>query len=310
MATRFGSSGPAHSYAAKVRWLVGGLIAVIFVLVVTLFVLSKSSPTNVANDPQGSDVAVASPTPASPTVQILYAAQRIEKDTSLLPTMFIDQDVSPDQIPEGAILARDKATLVGKYSKSIIQPSQAIRRDDITDAQPLSQVIKDIPVGYRAVTITVDSRSGVEGWARPGTRVDVIFTYVEKGGQKKVATIVPFSKILSVGGATSADGAAAKKSGDSTTVTLLVTEKDSKKIELSRSVGTLSLSLVGDQETGATRPDSDPISLNDLFPQAEQAGANAEPEPDGVMYVQDPNTGRQVKYVLQGRRWKKAEDEG
>lgn len=306
MATRFGASGPAHSYAAKVRWLVGGLIAVIFVLVSTLFVVSKSAPP--PEQQPGSDVAVATTTPSSPTVQILYASQRIEKDSALMPHMFTDQNVSPDQIPEGAILARDKATLVGKYSKGLISPGQPLRRDDVTDIQPISQVIKNIPPGYRAVTITVDRRSGVEGWAQPGTRVDVLLSYKDKQGALKVATIVGFSKILSVGGATSVDSAAPQQKGDTTTVTLLVVEVDAKRIELARGMGSLSLSLVGDVETGTSPRTADPIDITSLIQDKDNSPA-AEPEPDGVMYAPDPTTGRNVKYVLRGRKWVKEDSE-
>lgn len=304
MATRFGASSPAQSFAARVKWLVGGLIAVIVVLVLTLVFVSKgSAPTpagNTTND------AVATVNSNAPTVSILYTAQRIEANTSLLPHMFIEKPISPDRIPEGAVLGRDKPTIVGKYSKALMTPDSPLRRDDITDNPPPPSLPTVIPAGYRGVTIVVDARSGVEGWARPGTRVDVLLSYNDKSNNKKVATVVNFSKVLSVGGLAN-NGQPENKAAGTTTITLLVTELDAKKIELARSIGTLSLALVGEAETPTKMANSGPIDPSALFPTADKPVDPTEPEPDGVMWAPDPETGKNCKYELFGRKWKKSE---
>ncbi len=304
MATRFGASSPAQSFAARIKWLVGGLIAVILVLVLTLVVVSKSS-SPAPNGTDGSNVAVA--TTASPSVSILYSTQRIEIGTALMPYMFNEQPISPDKIPEGAVLGRDKTTIVGKYSKVLLQPNIPLRRDDVTDQPPMAVLQSKIPAGYRAVTITVDARSGVEGWAQPGTRVDVLLSYNDKTNGKKVATVVNFSKVLSVGGMTNT-GQGENRAAGTTTITLLVTELDAKKIELARSIGTLSLALVGEVETGKQSQPSDPVDTSFLFPQGDKNNPPSDtPEPDGVMWAPDPETGKQCKYELFGRKWKKGE---
>lgn len=301
MATRFGAASPAHTYAARVRWLVGGLVAVILVLVVTLvFVSQQGSDTDSASTDSN---AVAMPQPASNSVDILIANQRIEASTSLMPFMFSDQPVHQDRIPEGAVLARDRETVVGKYSKNLINANLPLIREDISDVKPISAVTGSIPPGFRAVTITVDARSGVEGWAQPNTRVDVLWTYVDDGGRKKVATIVHFSKILSVGGATGADGRAPTGAAEGTTITLLVSEMDAKKIELARSTGILSLSLVGERETGKVVANPEPIDVSSLLPRAADTAPQEDPN-DGVMYTTAPD-GKQVKYILVKGRWKR-----
>ena len=130
MATRFGAASPAHTYAARVRWLVGGLVAVILVLVVTLvFVSQQSSETDAAPD---SNAAAATPQPDSNTVDILIANQRIEASTALMPFMFSEQPVHQDRIPEGAVLARDRETIVGKFSKNLINANLPLIREDVS----------------------------------------------------------------------------------------------------------------------------------------------------------------------------------
>ena len=158
-----------------------------------------------------------------------------------------------------------------------------------------------IPPGYRAVTIIVNSRSGVEGFAKPNSRVDILWTY-NQGGKKNVATISRFVKVLSVSGQTNAvQNARVAVGAKGTTVTLLVTEKDAKKIELARSLGALSLSLVGDQEIRTATGEPDTVTIQDLIGRP----ANNQPTEvsnDGVMFTTGPD-GRQVRYVLQNGRW-------
>lgn len=304
MATRFGAASPAHTYAARVRWLVGGLVAVILVLVVTLvFISQQSGGPDVAQ--QNTNEAVAMTAPPSSTVDILVAAQRIEAGTALMPFLFVDQPVHHDRIPEGAVLSRDRESVVGKFAKNLINANLPLIRDDMSDVKPVSPVTGSIPPGFRAVTITVDARSGVEGWAQPNTRVDVLWTYVDELGKKKVATIVHFSKILSVGGTTGADGKAQAGVAAGTTVTLLVSELDAKKIELARSTGILSLSLVGDGETGKVVANPEPIDVTSLLPRTQETPQ--EDPNDGVMYTKDPS-GKQVKYILVKGRWKRDEN--
>ena len=122
-------------------------------------------------------------------------------------------------------------------------------------------------------------------------------------GNTGFATIARFVKILSVGGQTSAVGERAIVGG-STTITLLVTEKDAKKIELARTLGALSLSLVGDEETKQTSDQPDTITIQDLIgTPVQKKEAPVEVANDGVMYTSDPRTGRQLRYVLRKGRW-------
>ena len=314
MATRFGAPRPGQGYATKQRWIVGGLVSVVIVLLVLLVVLKvgtdqgEESATGPEQDPYYTE-AVAAVDP-NPTVTILVAAQRVEAGSSLMPHMFLEQTIQADRVPEGAILANEKATIAQKFAKKLINANIPLVRDDISDVQTFPEVTRSIPPGYRAVTIDVDRRSGVEGWARPNTRVDILWAYKDHDGNQKVTTIVHFSKILSVGGATAFGAAGAQgqpqQQPTSTTVTLLLKEKDAKKVELARTLGELSLSLVGDNEPGRIAADPDPVTIEDLLPHAQSAPA-AEPPPDGVMFTVDPVSGKRVKYILKGHRWTRPE---
>ena len=82
---------------------------------------------------------------------------------------------------------------------------------------------------------------------------------------------------------------------------------NAKKIELARTLGTLSLSLVGDQEESSKENDPDAITIADLTNSGLEAAnpqAQEEVSADGVMYTTDPKTGRQIRYILnRQKKW-------
>lgn len=298
MATRFGAT-PAHTYATKVRWLVGCLVTLIAVLVIAFVIVAQNPPavgTEVASAPQP-NVAI-----QSGALEVLVPVSRLEQGVRLEEHLFTGQMIEESKLPMGVIRRRDLPMVVGKYAARLIVPGAPLVTDDISNSPPIN--LLNIPPGYRAVTITVDATTGVEGWAKPNSRVDVLWTFTQSGKQK-VANLVRFTKILSVGGATSSEGARAPVNAQ-TTVTLLVTEADARKIELARTLGKLTLSLVGSEEPGIDRggEGNTALSIEDLIGKpAENQAFPQEPTADGVMYSTDPKTGRQVRYVLTRGKW-------
>lgn len=300
MATRFGGVSPAKAYATKVKWLVAGMATIIGVLLFTVIMIVNSSEARKddvpAAAPEGQP-AVVNPARAD----ILVANKRIEQGERLEEHMFAFVEMDENKVPIAALRRKDLPSVVGKFSARLIDPNIPVLVDALSETKPINPL--NIPAGYRAVTITVDARTGVEGFAKPNTRVDVLWTFTQDGRQK-VASIVRFTKILSVGGLTGTEANKANINGNQTTVTLLVSEKDAKKIELARTLGALSLSLVGEQEQGAKDSDPDAISIQDLI--GRPATEDAQPEEvasDGVMYTADPRSGKQMRYILKNGRW-------
>lgn len=298
MATRFGASSPAHAYATKVRWLVGCLVSVIVVLAgAIIFIAQNTDATENTPPPQAVPEVPVQQGPA--TADVLVAAGRIEEGARLTPQMFNTVPMEVEKMPIGVVQAAKRDQIVNYYARRMINANMPIVMEDISETPPTTSF--KIPPGYRAATIVVDSRSGVEGFAKPNSRVDVLWTFSQDGKQK-VATIARFVKVLSVAGLTSTDADRANVQQKGTTVTLLVTEKDAKKINLARSLGELSLSLVGEQETATKGTEPDAITIQDLIGRPATT-ETAEVANDGVMYTSDPRTGRQLRYVLRNGRW-------
>ena len=147
--------------------------------------------------------------------------------------------------PEGYF--SDPAVLVNRVLKSSITPGDVVSAGKLAPegtSGGLSAVIKD---GKRAITVRVNDVIGVAGFALPGNFVDIIVstqkdsTSGERSGDNSVSKIV-LERILVL--------AVAQELGRDDTkpkvvnaVTLEVTPDQAERLDLARSVGTLSLAL-------------------------------------------------------------------
>ena len=184
-------------------------------------------------------------------VSVLVPVATIKSGAKLEPTMF-SKEVRPKAgLSPTAI--KDFEEIKGFYARSMIPAKVPLVRDFITLVRPTNELTTRIPEGYRAVTIRVDARSAVEGWAKPGARVDVVWTTTANGRQT-LKVIVENAKVLSADSSVGQNTVENNKGPGivavPTTVTLLVTSKDSQKIQLASSTGSLSLSLRGDEDSG------------------------------------------------------------
>ena len=293
MATRFGAISPYQRYTAKVRWLVSGLASMVVCLTLTIGLILTSEEELQA---KGEDTKEETITYSPSTVSILMPIKRIEKGSQLQANFFRNVSWDPDSVPEGSLYASQLNEISGKYAKHIIYANLPITKDAVSEEKP--RLALDIPVGYRGITIDLNKRNSQSGLLKANDRVDLLWTY--KGGDniRKIKTIAHFVKILEISGNSPNNNS----SHNNNTVTLQVTERDSKHIELARSIGSLSMTLVG--ETGYINDTQNP---HETITEGEIIGilknAASAKIVDGIMTTTDPKTGRQVKFELANGRW-------
>ena len=168
-------------------------------------------------------------------VEVLVPMQRIESGTRLEPSMFKVELRSRFGMSDGYI---GNLNLINEmYSRTLIVPGQPLYQDYITKYSPTSPILDKIPEGYRAVAIRVDDISSVEGWARPGTIVDIQWNYTVNN-QSGLKVLVQKAQVLSTEKSVAQEQPNAIVPG---TVTLLVNAEDAKKITLASSNGKLTL---------------------------------------------------------------------
>lgn len=135
----------------------------------------------------------------------------------------------------------------GFYARTLMVAGQPVVREHLSKTRPVNAITANIPEGYRGVTISVDARTGVEGWARPGAHVDVLWTS-KLAGEQNISLITSNARVLSAERQIDTNVQAGVPVPS--TVTLLVSAADANKIQLAQTSGVLSLALRGDNDSG------------------------------------------------------------
>ena len=301
MSKRFVAKSPLQNYVWKLRFGLGVSILSVCLLSALVAYLALGKV------PSGLKTAEAVEAPKEEqAVKILLSGMRIESGARLKPEMFEIKTVPRKLAPSAAIGAERISQLTGKFAVDMIPAHSFMLESFVAEKKPGMPF--DIPTGYRAVTVKVDAESGVEGFAKPGSRVDVIWSYGEADKVEKVVTIVPFARVLSVSGRTSVPlDESVPVAANGATATLLVSARDAKKIEFARRRGALSLSLVGDKENYADNAVDEDISLRDLLG-GEDIDENAiipeRPEVTGLCSYFDKKSGSRKNFLLSKNRWR------
>lgn len=187
------------------------------------------------------------------TSRVVVAKTDIDLGARLNPEMLNVQDWPAGSVPQGAILEKDKGALLkdpktneGRVVRVSVMKGEPISESKLAPAgaQPgLSFAIKE---GKRAITVRVNDVVGVAGFALPGNYVDILVNTTDEaakavGENKTISKIVLEHILLLAVAQETSQGEGKPKVVNA--VTLEVTPDQAEKIDLARSVGSLSLVL-------------------------------------------------------------------
>ena len=158
----------------------------------------------------------------------------------------------PDDRVHGSYLVEGKSNpdaLVGHVVRYAIAAGMPVTRENLVAPGERGFLAAALSPGMRAVTVPVNSVTGIAGFVFPGDRVDLIVNHkVEDASrQQRLAseTVVRNLRVLAVDTRTApgngTDGDPTPRPGK--TVTLEVTPRTAEKVVLAQSLGTLSLAL-------------------------------------------------------------------
>jgi len=233
--------------------------------------------------PQSVAATAVAPERASETLDVLVPVEKIEAGTQLDPGMFRKETRAITGGSSNVITGFEQ--LKSAYAASFIAAGQPVLLDYITTNPPLNQIQAKIPDGFRAVTLTVDSTTSVEGWARAGAKVDIMLSPL-KAEKPSLTVIVQNAKVLSASRSTTSEpGEAPSAPTDQTTVTVMVTGQDAAKLQLAAKAGTLSLALRGDEDT-VESPQNTTVGIESVLGIAPKSGTK-EPQAEGRVKVGD-----------------------
>jgi pilus assembly protein CpaB len=183
--------------------------------------------------------------PGSANGHIVVAAADISLGQRLTPEMFKLADWPADSVPKGAFT--DPQKLGGRVLKSNLLMGEPVSEVKLAPAGTLGGLSALISEGKRAITVRVNDVIGVAGFALPGNYVDIIVSTQKEadvgadGRQQSISKIV-LERILVLAVAQEVNRDETKPKVVNA-VTLEVTPEEAEKLDLARSVGSLSLAL-------------------------------------------------------------------
>ena len=188
--------------------------------------------------------------------KVVVAAVDIELGSKMTPQMLMMIDWPSGSIPPGAF--KDIKELQERVVKVSVLRGDAVLERKLAPAVTQGGLSAVIAEGKRAMTVRVNDVVGVAGFALPGNYVDVMVNAQQDKGKDKAEegkqiskTVLEHVLVLAVAQESGRDDTKPKVVS---AVTLELTLEDSEKLDLARSVGTLSLVLRNqvDKKTVAT----------------------------------------------------------
>ncbi|AUT69236.1 Flp pilus assembly protein CpaB [Paraburkholderia hospita] len=239
------------------------------------------------------------------TEKIAVSAVDISLGQRLNPEFIKMVDWPSGSLPPGSFTSADK--LDGRVLKTSALRGEPILEGKLSPVGTMGGLSAVIAEGRRAITVRVNDVIGVAGFALPGNYVDIIVsTQQDKGNDKGPTKDESISKIvlekILVLAVAQEVGRDETKPKVVNAVTLEVTPEQAEKLDLARSVGTLSLVLRNQVDT-ATLPTGGATKFTLLgasAPAPASAPAAAPVRPVRAHYVARPAAPRDCIGVLSG----------
>jgi pilus assembly protein CpaB len=237
--------------------------------------------------------------------KVVVANTDIQLGTRINPQMLTMVDWPSGSIPLGAF--KDTKDLQDRVLKVGVLRGEAILDGKLAPPGASGGLSAVIAEGKRALTVRVNDVVGVAGFALPGNYVDVMVnTQQEKEGksgeERQISkTVLEHVLVLAVAQEASRDDTKPKVVN---AVTLELSPEDSEKLDLARSVGTLSLVLRNQVDKESVKTAG--ITKKQLFGAAEEpVKAEAKPAKSSVRgkpVLAQANTSTCVEVIQHGSR--------
>ena len=177
------------------------------------------------------------------STKVVVAAVDIELGSKINPQMLTTSDWPSGSVPEGTF--KDAKALQDRVVKTSVMRGEAVVERKLSPAGTTGGLSAVIAEGKRAMTVRVNDVVGVAGFALPGNYVDVMVNAQQERGKGEAdnhvsMTVLEQVLVLAVAQEASRDETKPKVVS---AVTLELSPADAEKLDLARSVGTLSLVL-------------------------------------------------------------------
>jgi pilus assembly protein CpaB len=177
--------------------------------------------------------------------KVVVLAVDVQLGSRISAQMLALVDWPSGSVPDGAF--NDPQSVDGRVAKTSLQRGEPVLESKLAPVGTRGGLSAVVAEGKRAITVRVNDVIGVAGFALPGNYVDIMVSTQQEGGkasngqEHKISKIV-LERILVLAVAQEASRDETKPKVVSA-VTLEVTPEQAEKLDIARSVGTLSLVL-------------------------------------------------------------------
>lgn len=221
-------------------------------------------------------------------IEVVVAAKDVPEET-VLDASHLRLATVPERFVQ-PYAVRSPHELIGRLTAVPIAKDEQILANKIRrpDEAPKGSTLSSItPKGKRAITIAVDTITGVGGFVRPGDIVDILWTIkmpdaTQKDGQVVTLTVFQDVPVLAVGGdmvGRAAAKPAGEKAGNEYMVTLALSPQETSFLLFAREQGRIQLSLRSKIEDGKAVAIV-PANINTLLEM--QLGLKSEGRPEAT----------------------------
>lgn len=199
---------------------------------------------------------------AQNTTPVIVALRDLELGAPLTPAMVQEVPWPTGAVPAGSF--SDLKKLEGRVVRSPMYKGEPVLEPKLAPEGTKGGLTSIIPGGKRAISVKVNEVIGVAGFALPGSYVDIMVNTMDNkdsknNREKEAVSKIVLRRILVLAVAQEANRDETKPKVVSA-VTLEVTPEEAEKIDLARSIGSLSLVLRNsidqqDEETVGIRLD-------------------------------------------------------
>ena len=204
--------------------------------------------------------------------QVVIASSAILAGTELTSAQLQTLNWPSSAIPKDVFA--DSKLLDHRVARQTIEAGELVLESKLAPIDSKGGLAATITTGKRAISVRVNDVVGVAGFALPGNYVDVLVSAKDQKGFAFSKIVLNRVKVLAVAQDTVADPSKPKIVN---AVTLELTPAESEQLDLARSIGSLSLVLRNQMDTGAVQ--SEGKRLVDL---TQQAALSEEPQAQPV----------------------------
>lgn len=214
-------------------------------------------------------------------------------------TVLTDKMVRLELVPTNLAQPDALRTLpdaVGKTIRMPVNSGDQITRKRLNGNGASNTFVNSIPKDKRAVTINVDDISGVAGFIRPSTHVDVVLIKGQSNGMPTVGRLVLQNVLVLAVGSTDMNSVnSSKKNEPARSLTLALDPREAVQLRVAQQEGKVSFLLRPAKPTEEEFYGATVVGGGGMMPAAPVAGGGEMPRPSanhGVTVIRGTNISR------------------